>query len=56
MKAHHNVESLQKSREEAFVFLWNCEGQSGIRTSDLRLSKQTPLTNALHEERNAVIT
>ena len=38
----HNIDSLRVSWEETFCF----EGQNGVRTSDLRLSKQAALTTA----------
>ena len=42
-KAPHNIESLRVSGEETFCFF---EGQSGVRTRDLRLSKQAAFTTA----------
>ena len=41
----HNIESLRVSGEEHLVSL-KLDDQSGVRTRDLRLSKQSPLTTA----------
>ena len=42
--APHKIESLGMSREETFCVFETC--QSGIRTCNLRLSKQAALTTA----------
>ena len=44
-KVPHHIESLRLSGEEIFFSL-KLEGQSKVRTRDLRLSKQAALTTA----------
>ena len=46
MEASQNIESLRVSEEESFVSL-KPECQSGVRTRDLRLSRQAALITAL---------
>ena len=42
--APHNIQSLRVSGDDFFLKL---EGQSGIRTRDIRLSKQAALTTTI---------
>ena len=44
-EAPHNIKSLRVSGEETFCF-FEIQGQSWVRTRDLRLSKEEALTTA----------
>ena len=47
-EAPHNIEYLRVSKKETFFSL-KLECQSGVRTRDLRLSKQSALTTAPYQ-------
>ena len=46
MEAPHNIDFFSRERGRNILFLWNLEGQSEVRTCNIRLTEQAASTTA----------